>query len=556
MSDSFGLALWDNAVLHRELASRLRSPRTFLVLVLVAFASSGLVLLRWPTDTAIDIVSQGTILVFRPVAFTLTLAVMMLVPAFPASSLVSERRRGTLGLLLNSPLRPVQVYLGKLVSNVLLSLILISVSLPALGACYAMGGVSLVDHILPLLLVLAAMAIQYSAIGLWVSVRAASTDASLRTTYVMVLILAVLSVGPLVVTGNVVGPVAALARLLTSLSPLSALQELTSAQAAVSDLGLRSGWQAFLVASLVIAVVCGVLTVRKLDPRLLDRPRPMGRVRTGNISLLRRLTYLIDPQQRKAGIPFWLNPILVKEFRTRKFGRLHWLLRLVAVCAIVSLLLTVVAATGTVNWGVERIAGPLVLLQISLLMLVGPSLGANLIAAEVESGGWQLLRVAPISPLRILSGKLMSVLWTLLLILLATLPGYLVMGYIQPALVGQVGNVIVSLLLAIVLVVCISSCISAFCRTAAVATATSYGVLLLLFAGTLLVWLARGRPFGPIFVERVLLFNPAAMALSEMQAPGFEAYRLTPAGWWICGGISLACLVILLVRTWRLTRPD
>ena len=555
MIGTLGNTLWGNALLRREMASRLRSPRTFWVILLVAFASCGLVLLRWPTDATIDIVSQGTVLVFRPVAFTLTLAVMMLVPAFPATSLVGERRKGTLTLLLNSPLRPIQLYLGKLLSNVLLSLVLISVSLPALGACYAMGGVSLVDHIGPLLLVLVAMAVQYSAIGLWVSVRAASTDASLRTTYVLVLVMAVLSVGPLVLTGLVAGPLATLAQAMTALSPLSALQDLTSAQAAVADLGLRTGWPAFIVASLLITALCAVLTVRKLDPRLLDRPRPVGRVRTGT-SVARRVTFLVDPQQRKAGIPFWLNPILVKEFRTRKFGRLHWLIRLTAVCAIVSLLLTVVAATGTVSWGVERIAGPLVLLQISLLMLVGPSLGANLIAAEVESGGWQLLRVAPISPFRILSGKLMSVLWTLLLILLATLPGYLVMGYIQPSLGGQVSNVLVSLVLAIVLVVCISSCVSAFCRTAAVATATSYGILLLIFAGTLLVWLARGRPFGPVFVERVLLFNPAAMALSEMQAPGFENYQLTPVGWWICGGIAGACLLVLFVKTWRMTQPD
>ena len=135
MIEALSVALWDNALLRRELASRLRAPRTFWVILLVAFASSGLVLLRWPTDSAIDIVSQGTVLVFRPVAFTLTLAVMMLVPAFPATSLVGERRKGTLALLLNSPLRPVQLYLGKLMSNVLLSLVLISVSLPALAAC-------------------------------------------------------------------------------------------------------------------------------------------------------------------------------------------------------------------------------------------------------------------------------------------------------------------------------------------------------------------------------------------------------------------------------------
>jgi len=349
------------------------------------------------------------------------------------------------------------------------------------------------------------------------------------------------------------------ARWLTAISPISALQQITGSQAAVAALGIHTGWMEFCVASLILTGGLALVTIRKLDPRLIDRPRPTGKVigklgeKTG---WLHRLNYLVDPHKRKASIPWWLNPVMVKEFRTRKFGRLHWLIRLVSLCAIISLLLTVVAATGTVSWGVEKIAGPMVLMQLSLILLVGPSLGANLIASEVESGGWQLLRTTPFSPVRIMTGKIMSVVWTMLLVLLATLPGYAVMSFIQPAMSAQVGNVLISLLVAVAMVVSISACISAFCKTTAVATATSYGVLLLLFAGTLLVWLARGKPFGPIMVERLLLLNPAATALSEMKTTGFEQYNLAPGSWWVGGGITLSCLVLLAIRIWRMTRPD
>ncbi len=106
------------------------------------------------------------------------------------------------------------------------------------------------------------------------------------------------------------------------------------------------------------------------------------------------------------------------------------------------------------------------------------------------------------------------------------------------------------------MVVSISACISSFVKTTAGATATAYGVLLTLFAGTLLIWLARGRPFGPVFVERVLTLNPAAAALSEMGTPGFEQYNLTPASWWVGAGISAACLAVFAFRIWRLTKPD
>lgn len=549
--------LFDNPIARRELFDRLRSPKTTLAILGLAIVSSLLVLMRWPTDATIDIVGNGAGEVFRPVTFAIAIAIMMLIPAFPATAIVAERQRGTLTLLLNSPTTPIEIYIGKLVGNVVLGIIIFSVSLPAILACYAMGGISIFGHIIPLLLVWIGMTIQYSALGLWVSVRSHSSDASLRMTYASVLALVVLSIGPTVFVGKLSGGLSLVAQWLTALSPIPALEQITGAQAHASQMGIVTGWMEFLLVSVVISVALAVATLRKLDPLLLDRARPAGKQIDGSKSTwLRRLAYLVDPQRRKAGIPFWLNPVMVKEFRTRKFGRLHWLLRLIAAGGIVSLLLTVVAATGTVSWGVERIAASMVLLQIALLLLLGPSLGANLIASEIESGGWQLLRVSPIWAIRIVSGKLLSTALTLVLLLLATLPGYVVMGYIQPSVGGQVSNVIVSLVIAIAMVTLISACISSFCRTTAVATATSYAVLLTIFAGTLLVWLSRGKPFGPIFVERTLLFNPAAIALAEMRAPGFEEYKLTPYGWYVGIGISLLSLLVLCVRIIRMTRPD
>jgi len=552
----------ENPILRRELFSRLRSPKTFLAISSVAVVSSLLVLLRWPTDASIDLMSQGALQVFRPLAFALATGLMMLIPAFPATALVSERRRGTLALLLNSPTTPFQIYLGKFAGNVILAFIIFSVSLPALAACYAMGGISFVDHLGPLLLVLLGMAIQYTAVGLWISVIVNSDDASLRWTYAAVLTLSFLSLGPTIFVGKLSGIQSLLAHWATAISPLSALQSITGSQAQASEIGIATGWSEFLVASCVITLVLSMITLIKLDPRLVERARPTGKVigrkatTTPFYGWFRRVSFLVDPQRAKGNIPWWLNPIMVKEFRTRKFGRLHWLIRLISICGVSSLMLTFVAATGTVSWGVDRIAPTMVLLQVALLLLLGPCLGANLIASEVESGGWQLLRASPVSPIRILTGKLMSTFWTLMLMLLATLPGYVVMGYIQPALSGQVGNVVVSLVIAILMVTTISACVSGFCRTTAVATATSYAVLLALFAGTLLIWVARGKPFGPLLVERALQLNPAAAALAEMKTPGFEQYRLIPDCWYLCLGISFVCLAILSIRVWRMTRPD
>ena len=96
-----------------------------------------------------------------------------------------------------------------------------------------------------------------------------------------------------------------------------------------------------------------------------------------------------------------VNPILVKEFRSRRFGRFHWVLRLVAGCAVLSLGLTYAATAGTLDWGVETIGAIMVMLQAALIVLITPSLTAGLISAERESGGWELLMMTPLSTARI-----------------------------------------------------------------------------------------------------------------------------------------------------------
>ncbi len=72
----------------------------------------------------------------------------------------------------------------------------------------------------------------------------------------------------------------------------------------------------------------------------------------------------------------------------------------------------------------EPIGGLIIVLQVALIVLMTPGLAGGMIAGEIEGGGWNLLRVTPISAGKILRGKLISVCITLLLLLCATLPGY------------------------------------------------------------------------------------------------------------------------------------
>ena len=111
-------------VLRREFLGILRSPRATAALLLVALAFSGLVLARWPAGGIVDLSGSGSRGAFLVFAVALIGGVLLLVPAFPATSIVRERDQGTLMLLFNLPISPpgiseVPLYILLRVSRVL-----------------------------------------------------------------------------------------------------------------------------------------------------------------------------------------------------------------------------------------------------------------------------------------------------------------------------------------------------------------------------------------------------------------------------------------------------
>ncbi|MFP6763064.1 MAG: ABC transporter permease subunit, partial [Planctomycetaceae bacterium] len=424
-----------NPIIRREFIGLMRSTSFHCTLAAVAFVSIVLVMIRWPTDGLVDRSGDRARDVFTVLAFGLTALVILLVPVNPATSIVTEKRKGTLALLLNSNLSGPAIYSGKLIGALTAVLFLLLVSTPAVTACVTMGGISLTSHILPFYLILGAACLQYSTLGLLVSTLTNSTDSALRTTYGGVLCLSVLALAPNYFLQGFEGVLADFSVQLQSLSPLPAIMEIVGlGTIGTQGLVVESGKVTrFLMASLLTSAVFTAATLRRLNWRILDQSRSQGIItddRSLGVRIARRLFFLVDPQRRKTGIWWFMNPVMIKEFRCRQFGRFHWLMRIVAGCAIVSLALACATTMGSEEWGVETIGTIVVILQIALVLLLTPGLAAGLISTERESGGWDLLRVTPLSTGSILRGKLMSVFWTLLLILAATLPGYWVMIWI------------------------------------------------------------------------------------------------------------------------------
>ncbi|MEO2032748.1 MAG: ABC transporter, partial [Planctomycetaceae bacterium] len=471
------------------------------------------------------------------------------------------RQQKTLVLLLNSPLSASKIYFGKLAATLGFVLVLIALSIPASAACHAMGGISLTRQLIPLYGVLAVLAVELGAVGLWVSSQSRSSDSALRLTYGCVLTLVVFSMVPHFLLQGSESAFAGAAAKLRFVSPLPAVMELLGHR----DVGQRAVGPpeaaALYYVGFAMLTVCSLAaaTIRRLGFRMLDQPRSQGVIteqRPGSQRFFRRLAFIVDPQRRKSEIGMLANPVMIKEFRSRQFGRLHWLLRLVAGCAMVSLALTWITTLGSADWGVETIGAIIVVLQVALIVLLTPSLAAGLISGEHESGGWKLLRMTPMSAGVILRGKLLSVCWTMLLILCATLPGYIVMVWINPLVKEQVRQVVICLVLTAVFSILLSTTVSSCFRRSAVATATSYVLLSLICVGTLLVWLGRDAPFGHSTVEVALMINPLAAALSIINTPGFGEYNLLPANWWILGTLCVVLTGVLTIRVRQLLTPD
>src|SRR5947207_11483563 len=185
-----------NAILRRELITLLRTRRAVGVQLGLALLFAVLIGLRWPSEARVDRTGAGARQVLDVFGYALLTSIVLLVPAFPATSLVREKVQATLPLLLNTPLRPWSIYLGKLFGVLGVVAVLLPMTLPAAAACYALGGISLERQLGPLYFVLFLAAVQLSALGLLVSCYANSTDSALRITYGCVLVLVVAVLGP------------------------------------------------------------------------------------------------------------------------------------------------------------------------------------------------------------------------------------------------------------------------------------------------------------------------------------------------------------------------
>src|SRR6516164_59714 len=185
-----------NPIIRRELLEILRTRKAVAVQLALALACILLVLVRWPTTETMDLSGTRSLEVLRVFGYGLLAGILLLVPAFPATPLVREKIKGTLELLLNSPLRPWSIYIGKLGGILGFTAMLLVMTFPAAAACFALGGAGVNNGITKLYVLLGIAAVQLATMGLLVSSWSKSTDGALRGTYALVFVVCVIPAIP------------------------------------------------------------------------------------------------------------------------------------------------------------------------------------------------------------------------------------------------------------------------------------------------------------------------------------------------------------------------
>ncbi len=184
-------AHFKNPVTMKELRSRMRGRRAFVVLTIYLFVVSGLISLIYiaavnSTGRSGSASRDIGRIVFSSVVGVQTFLVLLVGPAFTAGSISGERERQTFDLLRTTLLSANSFVMGKLLSALSYVLLLIFAAIPLQSIAFLLGGISLLELLLSQLILVVA-AITMAMFGLYCSAIMRSTMGASVVTFAGIL---------------------------------------------------------------------------------------------------------------------------------------------------------------------------------------------------------------------------------------------------------------------------------------------------------------------------------------------------------------------------------
>lgn len=188
------LSLTQNPIMLKELRSRMRGSRAFVVLTIyLLFMVSLIALIYIPITLSIRSGSGPNLadvgkFVFAMIVLVQIFLVAFIAPAFTAGTISSEKQNQSYDLLRTTLLTPRQLVTGKILSALGYIFLLIFASVPLQSIAFLLGGIALPELVIAELLVLVS-AVAYALIGLYFSTLMRTTIGSTVATYAAALFL-------------------------------------------------------------------------------------------------------------------------------------------------------------------------------------------------------------------------------------------------------------------------------------------------------------------------------------------------------------------------------
>ncbi len=172
-----------NPILVKDLRSRMRGARAYVLLTIYLLILSGVTLLLYAAlagsiGNDLNAGRQIGRTLFLTIASVALVEVCLITPVLTSGSIAGEKERQTYDLLIASLLTPWQLVWGKLASALAFALLLIAAVAPVMSLAFLFGGVSLAEVVIAMV-GLVVTAVLYATIGLFWS---ALTRSSLGAT--------------------------------------------------------------------------------------------------------------------------------------------------------------------------------------------------------------------------------------------------------------------------------------------------------------------------------------------------------------------------------------
>jgi hypothetical protein len=330
---------------------------------------------------------------------------------------------------------------------------------------------------------------------------------------------------------------------------------------AVNDFGGAVGqnlpaWQVFFIFAALLIVVSAALVASKLSKPPVDA-ETTGPQSDEARTLGRKFMFLIDDKKQRKPIGGF-NPVVAKERRTNQLRGGRWMIRIFYGAVVMALGLSLMSLYG----GSENdnvivyVATVVVSLQFAIIALVTPSLASPVISTEREAGTFEMLRMTRLGGGKIFWGKFIPALLPALLPVVAMLPAWGVISFVNGNYIQYALTILPITLLALLMCSTVAMACSAISEASARATVLSYLIVAAIFVLPMLAWWTAGTVLAPTIAAWVAMISPLAVALDLR--PGLEAGALTREHFVphliTIGGICVLSLLVARVRLWQLMR--